>query len=293
MRRVQTAFLFLVALAVLSFSATAIQAAIEQFELADHPDGNQNPPPYGLRLDDLLNLALASANDPTHPQYPTYMGLQRSDLSGSDNGVFSLSFGNLGTPINVTLVRDTVTGEIVISGTAIGGRDSGFPSNGNSDTYVTDDDTYGEWSIHMTYDGSSETSNGFEVKDIHDTGDPGFHGYIEMTKSLDTRLDGSPLLNLKIAIEAKADGSGTYFKLAYDDHRLKNHTHVGSSDLLKDDPEIAVARGWFKGGATDDFLLLARRTPNDSGEMIPEPVSLAVWSLLGLCAFGVCQRRCR
>lgn len=45
-------------LALLTLTTTSASAAtISQFALSDHPDGNQNPPPYGLRMDNLFGAA--------------------------------------------------------------------------------------------------------------------------------------------------------------------------------------------------------------------------------------------
>lgn len=41
-------------LATMTMGASAGGLVIAEFQLGDHPNGNQNPPPYGLRLDNML-----------------------------------------------------------------------------------------------------------------------------------------------------------------------------------------------------------------------------------------------
>lgn len=76
--------------------AGSANAAIHQYVLMDHPDGNQNPPPYGLRLDKLF----------------TGNGI---------DGVVTFSFGDPGSSMNAFV--DDVANTMRIVGTAVGGRD--------------------------------------------------------------------------------------------------------------------------------------------------------------------------
>ncbi|HBS28112.1 MAG TPA: hypothetical protein DEB06_01380 [Phycisphaerales bacterium] len=43
--------------AALALVGSANAGLIASFQLADHPDGNINPPPYGVRFDDIFNVA--------------------------------------------------------------------------------------------------------------------------------------------------------------------------------------------------------------------------------------------
>jgi len=95
----------LVAVAALAMTAAPVVAGpIATFSLRDHPDGNQNPPPYGIRLDNLF-----SAN--------SYVG--------AAGGATTFSFDTFG---NVKLTVSDVGGGVLninISGDVYGGEDSG------------------------------------------------------------------------------------------------------------------------------------------------------------------------
>ncbi len=73
-------------------------AGVTMFTLHDHPNGQINPPSYGLRLDDLL---------------------------GSGQFTFSFDYVDGSGAAGVTLTHDDVAGTIRISGRAFGGKDLG------------------------------------------------------------------------------------------------------------------------------------------------------------------------
>jgi MYXO-CTERM domain-containing protein len=94
----------LVLVAVLCLTCQ-VNAAILSFDLSDHPDGNQNPPPYGLRYDGIFG-----------------------SFGGAVGGVASFSFNAAQTDVtktNMTLAIDTTAGSITISGDVYGGEDAG------------------------------------------------------------------------------------------------------------------------------------------------------------------------
>lgn len=83
-------------------AAAAASASTQAFLLQDHPDGNANPPPYGLRLDGLFNGYAGAGN----------------------NAVTTFSFNTF----DDTKLRVTTTGpniDIRIKGTVYGGVDNG------------------------------------------------------------------------------------------------------------------------------------------------------------------------
>lgn len=92
----------LVSLAALAAVGLAASVASGQilvpgtYRLSNHPDGNQNPPPYGLRLDELYNAT-----------------------TGHD--VFSFDFDDARSNVLLTYTGSTIT----IAGSAWGGRDAG------------------------------------------------------------------------------------------------------------------------------------------------------------------------
>lgn len=78
--------------------AIPAHATFQMFICHNHPNGNQNPPPYGLRLDNLINTGAYT---------------------------FSFDYVDGSGSAGVTLTWDDVTGEIHIYGRAYGGRDTG------------------------------------------------------------------------------------------------------------------------------------------------------------------------
>jgi hypothetical protein len=46
-------------------SANAGGLVIAEYQLGDHPNGNQNPPPYGLRLDNMLGAGTTTLSTMT------------------------------------------------------------------------------------------------------------------------------------------------------------------------------------------------------------------------------------
>lgn len=77
-------------------SAATIDAGL--YQLGNHPDGNAVPPPYGMRLDELV------------------------DVTGGHD-IFTFDFEHASS--NMSLVYDNVGDTITISGTSYGGRDIG------------------------------------------------------------------------------------------------------------------------------------------------------------------------
>ena len=98
------------------FSAGSAFASTFVYSLSNHPDGNQRPPQYGLRLDELF------------------------DLNSTVHDVFTFDFDNAAS--SMQLVYDDVAGTINISGTAFGGLDQG------SDY---DPSASGLWDIDFTF----------------------------------------------------------------------------------------------------------------------------------------------
>lgn len=99
--------------AALLLGSMNASAAFMEWDLADHPDGANNPPPYGLRLDGVewftYNVQGLSA-----PPIPSGVG-------NSDSWGFSFEDG----PASMKATYDSTTEEFRIFGTAFGGRDAG------------------------------------------------------------------------------------------------------------------------------------------------------------------------
>ncbi|MEC9373967.1 MAG: hypothetical protein VYC34_08990 [Planctomycetota bacterium] len=81
--------------------AASASAGTTVFQLFDHPDGTDNPPPYGLRMDGLFD-----------------------GMSGATGGVTSFSFDHFGDVL-MTVNDNGSTITINIAGTVYGGEDVG------------------------------------------------------------------------------------------------------------------------------------------------------------------------
>ncbi len=90
------------AVATLVLCAGASAGTQQRFLLQDHPDGNQNPPPYGLRMDGLFN---------------GYVG-------GGANAATTFSFNTFDDVI-LTVTTSGSSISINIAGTVYGGVDTG------------------------------------------------------------------------------------------------------------------------------------------------------------------------
>jgi hypothetical protein len=88
----------ILAVVVLAALAAPATAGIDVFELHNHPDGALVPPPYGLRLDDIV---------------------------GTGQFLFSFDYSDMTGSASVTLAYDDVAGTIHISGQAYGGKKVG------------------------------------------------------------------------------------------------------------------------------------------------------------------------
>ena len=84
---------------------------IYQQRLVDHPDGNQNPPPYGLRIDNIFRSTDSGA---------TLLG---SDGNGATTFSFSHAQSNVFIQIIDDIGNDGIADRIRIFGTAYGGMD--------------------------------------------------------------------------------------------------------------------------------------------------------------------------
>ncbi len=91
------------------------EAATVTYQLHSHPDGNQNPPPYGLRLNGLF---------------------------GGGAYTFDFDYTSITEDADVKLEYDDVTEEIHIFGRAYGGKDAGTDYDPGLSGWVDIDFTY-------------------------------------------------------------------------------------------------------------------------------------------------------
>ncbi|MFK7759662.1 MAG: PEP-CTERM sorting domain-containing protein [Phycisphaerales bacterium] len=87
--------LTLLGLSAATLSASAGGLVIAQYELSDHPDANLNPPPYGMRLDNVIGAGAATLSFDFHGD---------SLLTVTDNG------GDLSINISGTMFGGVVDG---------------------------------------------------------------------------------------------------------------------------------------------------------------------------------------
>jgi len=122
-------FLTAALIAGTAMSASAGSTVVGQYLLDDHHDGNQNPPPYGLRLDNLI-----------------------------ETGVFTMSLGFYSDTI-LTVYDDGGNLSINISGTLNGGLIDGVGGYISSDDYLVDF-TY---AVNVSDVGNGWEVNGFDA----------------------------------------------------------------------------------------------------------------------------------
>jgi hypothetical protein len=147
-------------LSFVTFTASAVTLDAGLYQLGNHPDGNAVPPPYGMKLDELVNVT-----------------------GGHDT--FTMNFEHASS--NMTLVYDDVGETITISGLTYGGRDIGgvYAADAYQGIYtvsflydVNVSQTPGDDDIWVTANqqnfGTITLPDGSTVKDL---GDIGMGGY--------------------------------------------------------------------------------------------------------------------
>ncbi len=246
------------AVAFVGWSAPASAASVRQFELFDHPDGNENPPPYGLRFDDILAG------------------------SGGDGGVTTFSFDTFADTI--LTVTDDMMGSITIniSGNLFGGeKDSGFGvgqwaldfnytmnvAPDGTGWIVTDNDSDNNGTLTKVGDeGGVDDGTSFEFRDKSEMGGDTSFRFLQDGHRLDDFPD--------MADMDPWVGRGWFKSLWYYDG---------------DDDDDDDSRGWKKTKGAHDFLFLGKEIDGDPGDPIPLPSAAG----LGLVGLGVVVSRRR
>ena len=289
-------------------------AFTQTWDLLDHPDGNQNPPPYGLRLDNLLNY---------------------------DD--FSWSFSSLGDMKLTYFSAAEAGGErIEMRGTATGGRyhSPNFTDmlDANGDRVWSDKAT---WSFDLTYN-TSKDANGDPISMLTDfDGDPtttelrvdnvvnllgssttpGPNGRVELIGDLMQFNDstnvysaGSSILQVGDFVELNSRGhtNGNHFSFSKDRHRL-GPNQGGALGPGNSDADCQAAGftaemcnrwtgfGWqtitasqiggvwdpHRNSGTRDLLFTARLTESQT---VPTPATFALLAV-GLAGPGALRRR--
>jgi len=304
MKKLMMATLGMAAIGLMS--GTPAQAFVQTWELLDHPDGAQNPPPYGLRLDRVNTV----------------------------NDKFSFSFGSLGDMRLKYFSAAEVGGErIEIKGTATGGRfvegngNAVFDQNG---VRVWSDKA--TWNFDLTYDTNiTRTGNGVNtpievtvddvINSLNTT--PTLNGRVEVVDNTMMQFDdvnyvynaGSSLIQNGDFFELKSRGkgsdgiSGNHFFFDKSLHRLPNGGGPGKSgstvqECLAAGYDAEMCNRWTGAGwvtitsstltglsnqhdtstaCCRDLLFTARLTDSQT---VPTPATLGLFGvgLLGLVA---------
>ncbi len=223
------------------------EAAMLSFQLGSHPDGNQNPPPYGLRLDGLF--------------------------TGNGGDVWSFDFNRSGSDgssgPDMTLTFDDVANKVTIAGTTYGGLDV------NS---VYDGTLQGLWDVSFMYQANvTSLSPGPGLLEITVTAENALN--MGTITPLFSAMDGGIDITSgdSIALVDKQSNDGFSFKFNNtDNHRLAGHGLSG--------PETYVGRGWLthSGGqhiSASDWLFVGT-VP------IPAAIWLFASGLVGLGAIA-------
>lgn len=238
------------AVAGLAFASTASAdpVVLQQFSLADHPDGSARPPVYGLRLDNIFTAGTTSAGD--------------TGVAGGVGGITTFSFNHPGAGVILRVLDTTGNGvadAINISGTVFGGVDVGSSYGFGAGLYALDftftndvtkvEGPQGGWTASKDYLG-----NGSLV-------------------ALAGNADVAEGTNFNLYQQTK-DGAAD-FEFLRDGHRLGSHPSF---------MDMFVGRGWLtyhsggnKVNGTQDFLFV--------GTIIPLPGSAGLaFAGLGLVA---------
>jgi len=291
----------------LMMSGTPALAFVQTWELLDHPDGAQNPPPYGLRLD-----RVNAANDK-----------------------FSFSFGSLGNMRLKYFSAAEVGGErIEIKGTATGGR---FVEGNGSAVYDQNNvrvwSDKATWSFDLTYDTNiTRTGDGVTTPvevSVNDainmlgSSTSGPHGRVEVVANTMMQFDdvnnvynaGSGLIQNGDFFELQSRGkgsngvSGNHFFFDKSLHRLPNWggpSNAGSTvqQCLNAGYDAEMCNRWTGAGwvtitsstltglsnqhststaCCRDLLFTARLTDSQT---VPTPATIGLFGagLLGLAA---------
>ncbi len=204
--------------------------------ILNHPDGDVNPPPYGLRLDELFT------------QTPT-----SGSLVGGVGGITTFSFDPAdGASMSMTVSDLGGDLEISISGVAKGGVDAGGTYGYGEGLFAID------FTYRMNVEGVPGPDGGWKITPNH-----------AMNNGTITALAGNTDITAgtEWTLWDQVNGDNDSFLVIRDEHRLAGHPGVLALDPL-------VGRGWVTyspigqdAPGTQDFLFIAD-TP------IPEPASI-------------------
>jgi hypothetical protein len=251
---------------VLATFGSSSFAAIETYRLHNHPDGNQLPPPYGLRLDELVNAT-------------------------TSHDVYSFTFDNYlpGTEddsVGVSLIYDTVAKSIRITGTVYGGRDVGSVWDASRVGLWAIDFLYAPGSVAVEDFGATDGNNDLKVASQSDFNS----GTIKLLSTGFTGVSQDTVFYL----EDKSDGNFSFKFNDHDNHRLNPVPPVDSGSF--------VGWGWLTHGTSPNIDSMTHVTSSDwlftgefltrtDGSPVPEATSIISWSLLAAVGVVFYRRR--
>ncbi|MEM1222451.1 MAG: PEP-CTERM sorting domain-containing protein [Verrucomicrobiota bacterium] len=233
--------------------ANTLTGAITVFELADHPDGNQTPPTYGLRLD---------------------------GLDGNNSKEFTFSFGDSSpfSSTEVNLFYDDVANTIRIFGEVYGGEDIGTIWNPNA---------LGRWEVDFTYSvnvtGSVTATTSSLIVDRDSPNNKGTITFLEGTgfskgETFNLTDEGGPKNNMD-----------SFLFLSDGDRLIGDDSTIVGRGWLNHAPAPQAAPTKYKHHvAASDWIFIVK----DQGIVIPEPSTYTLIFAIFAGFIGLSRRRC-
>jgi len=260
--------LVLIASVSLLIGPTQTVFAASIFDIFDHPDGANNPPGYGVRIDNLLSGT----------------GNYQCMADWDSNQVAAILLGDMLADLGLASFQSDLKlslngdGSIDIFGDIFCGFDNnpGNIDDGNAhDDFDFTDPLTGVYNFDFTYTASTSTISGDPPSgtlDVCGAQGPGSGSItLDETTSADQTKEGD-------TENLTGKENGCFFFFNTDDHRLAGYPQDGQG--------FFVGRGWFEGPGTRDFLFISPPNPEItnggtvSGEFLPiDTVSLYVIGL--------------
>ncbi|MFQ5492262.1 MAG: PEP-CTERM sorting domain-containing protein [Phycisphaerae bacterium] len=205
--------------------------------MIDHPDAAQDPPPYGLRLDDLFLQAPVLGNVPN-----PVGGVTSFSFDPTNGGDMTLSVITAGTALNIN-----------ISGTAFGGVDTGTTYGFGAGLYAID----------FTYTMNVTAVPGVDGGWVVSPNNAMNNGTITALAGVADIAEGTSW-----QLFDQVDSANDALVFLQDEHRLGGFPALAALDPW-------VGRGWVtynsdgtNSSATQDWLFIAIPEPSSLGLLV-------------------------